>query len=234
MLFRSVALLALDGALLFLLSWAYHSPRVVDLRISPKTSMAVPAAQRLLNIGINSVLSLTFVMGLLVAFDEALIAPAHAGPWRTIAEVVAALMLYDFAYYGLHRAMHTRAGMLWVHGVHHRVHNPTAMESFYLHPIELFAGISLLMLCIGVVGPVSPVSFLVVFGLHSTLNIVVHSGLVTGWRTLRWLDDLMVKHHVHHRGDLNYNLASLTPLPDLAFGTARSDTHPRIAVRRKP
>ena len=43
--------------------------------------------------------------------------------------------------------MHTKKGMRWVHGRHHEVRNPTAMESFYLTPYELFAGLGLLCAC---------------------------------------------------------------------------------------
>src|SRR5207248_4016722 len=97
------------------------------------------------------------------------------GAARIAFEIVAILLVYDFAYYWMHRLMHHKKLMKYVHAVHHEVHNPTAMESFYLHPIELFAGLALLISCTWVVGPVSIYSFAVVFFVHSTLNITVHS-----------------------------------------------------------
>ncbi|MBT9560392.1 MAG: sterol desaturase family protein [Myxococcales bacterium] len=215
------AILAFDGALLFFLTWAYYSPRATAYRISPKTSMNVSALKRLLNIAMNSVLSLIIVFGLLSLMAKSMLHGRSDGVVRTVVDVFLILLVYDFAYYGLHRLMHLKSLMQYVHGVHHRVHNPTAMESFYLHPVELFAGIALLMTCTLIVGPVSNLSFLFVFAFHSTLNIVVHSGLTTGLWLLRPLDHLMVKHHIHHRGELDANLASLTPLPDIVFGTAR-------------
>src|SRR6476619_3137519 len=84
------------------------------------------------------------------------------GPLRIAYEILAIPLVYDFAYYWLHRAMHTKKGMRWVHGRHHEVHNPTAMASFYLTPAELFAGLGLLLACTWLLGPVSFYSFAVV------------------------------------------------------------------------
>ena len=38
-----------------------------------------------------------------------------------LGESLGALLLYDFLYYFMHRAMHTKAGMKIIHGVHHKV-----------------------------------------------------------------------------------------------------------------
>ncbi len=213
------AILAFDGVLLGFLAWAYHSPRFAQKRISQRPSMKVPAKERLTNIAVSSVLSLLMVFGFTY-----LIYPftfhTHPTPWwRIVVEVFAILLVYDFAYYWLHRAMHIKQLMPWVHGVHHRVLNPTAMESFYLHPIELFAGLALLMLCTWLVGPVHGYAFAAVFLLHSSLNIIVHSGLHSGKAVLLPLDHLTRKHHLHHMDNATKNYASLTPLPDILFGT---------------
>ncbi len=213
--------LLFDGVLLGLLAWAYHSPRFVAHRISPQPSMKVPKAERLRNIAVSSVLSLVFVFGLPYLMYQRAFHPGAASTGRIVFEIFAILLVYDFAYYWLHRAMHHKKVMRLVHGVHHRVHNPTAMESFYLHPIELFAGLALLMACTWLVGPVDVVAYTAVFFLHSSLNIIVHSGLISGFRLLAPLDDLTRKHHVHHMDNYDANYASLTPLPDLLFGTYR-------------
>src|SRR6185312_14228745 len=130
---------------------------------------------------------------------------------------LAILLVYDFAYYWLHRLMHTTRGMRWVHGRHHEVRNPTAMESFYLTPAELFAGLGLLLACTWLLGPVSIYSFAVVFFIHTTLNITVHSGLLSK-RLLLWpIDHLTHKHYTHHAGNYDNNFASLTPFWDMLF-----------------
>jgi sterol desaturase/sphingolipid hydroxylase (fatty acid hydroxylase superfamily) len=213
------AILVVDGAMLAFLAWAYHAPRFARYRISMMQSMKVPARERLTNIAVSSILSLLMVYGMTY-----LIYPFtfHTDPtpvWRIVGESLLILVVYDFAYYWLHRLMHHKRLMKYVHAVHHRVRNPTAMESFYLHPLELFAGLALLQFCTWLVGPVHGYAYAAVFFLHSTLNIVVHSGLASGHWLLKPIDHLTRKHTVHHKDDFDRNYASLTPFPDMLFGT---------------
>jgi len=213
------AILAFDGLLLAFLAWAYHARRFEPYRISLKQSMKVPGVKRLLQISVIAVLSLCAVFGMTFAIYRYTFHDGPVGPLRFGFGVLAILLVYDFAYYWLHRLMHTKKGMRWVHGRHHEVHNPTAMESFYLTPAELFAGLGLLLGCTWLVGPVSIYSFAVVFFIHSTLNITVHSGLVSR-RLILWPIDLLThKHYVHHAGRYDSNFASLTPFWDILFGT---------------
>jgi sterol desaturase/sphingolipid hydroxylase (fatty acid hydroxylase superfamily) len=213
------AILAFDGVLLGFLAWAYHSPRFADHRISMMDSMKIPAKERLVNIAVSSVLSLGIVFGLTYLIYPYTFHTDPTPAWKILLQIFAILLVYDFAYYFLHRAMHHKKLMRLVHAVHHRVRNPTAMESFYLHPVELFAGLALLMACTWLVGPVHGYAFAAVFFLHSSLNIVVHSGMISGSKWLGFIDHLTRKHHVHHMDDFAKNYASLTPLPDMLFGT---------------
>jgi sterol desaturase/sphingolipid hydroxylase (fatty acid hydroxylase superfamily) len=215
-----VAILMVDGALLTFLAYAYHARRFEPYRISMKASMKVPSAKRLLNIAYIAVLSLSAVFGMTRAVYKYAFHEHAVSAWRIAYEIVAILLVYDFAYYFLHRLFHTKKGMRWVHGRHHEVHNPTAMESFYLTPTELFAGLGLLLACTWLVGPVSIYSFAVVFFIHTTLNITVHSGLESKRWLLYPIDHLTRKHYVHHAGNYNNNYASLTPFWDLLFGTS--------------
>jgi sterol desaturase/sphingolipid hydroxylase (fatty acid hydroxylase superfamily) len=214
------AVLLVDGALLSLLAFAYHSKRFEAYRISLKESMKVPGPERLKNIAFIAVLSLVAVVGMTFAIYPYTFHGHAVSAWRVVFEILSILLVYDFAYYWLHRLMHTKKGMRWVHGRHHEVHNPTAMESFYLTPTELFAGLGLLLACTWAIGPVSIYSFAAVFFIHSTLNITVHSGLLSK-RMLLWpIDHLTHKHYTHHAGNYDNNFASLTPFWDLLFGTS--------------
>jgi sterol desaturase/sphingolipid hydroxylase (fatty acid hydroxylase superfamily) len=213
------AILLVDGVLLGFLAFAYHAKRFSGYRISLKESMKVPGPERFRNIAFIAVLSLLVVFGLAGAVYPYTFREQPGTVGRAAWEVLAILLLYDFAYYWLHRAMHTKKLMRWVHGKHHEAHNPTAMESFYLTPAELFAGLGLLYACTYVLGPVSIYSFSIVFFIHSTLNITVHSGLHSK-RLLLWpIDHLTHKHYVHHAGNYDHNFASLTPFWDMLFGT---------------
>ncbi len=215
-----IAIFAFDGALLTFLAWAYHSPRFEPYRISMKLSMKTPGLKRMLNIAYIAVLSVVTVFAMtFLLFRYRL----HSGPVsapRAVFEVLSILLVYDFAYYWLHRVMHTTRGMRWVHGRHHEVRNPTAMESFYLTPIEMFAGLGLLCGVTSLLGPVSMYSFVAVFFIHSTLNITVHSGLASASLLLWPVDRLTQKHYLHHAGSYDNNYASLTPFWDNLFGTS--------------
>ena len=217
--FIIVSILGFDGLLLAFLAYAYHARRFEPFRISMKESMKVPDRERIQNIAFISVLSLLAVFGMtFFIYPYAF----HQNPttwWRMLFEIFAILLVYDFAYYWLHRGMHHKKVMKYVHAVHHQVHNPTAMESFYLHPIELFAGLALLVACTWVLGPVHIYSFAVVFFIHSTLNITVHSGLTSKRWWLFPVDHLTKKHYIHHAGNYDNNYASLTPFWDMMFGT---------------
>jgi sterol desaturase/sphingolipid hydroxylase (fatty acid hydroxylase superfamily) len=213
------SILAFDGALLTYLAYAYHAKRYEPYRISMKLSMKTPGLKRLLNIAYIAALSLGAVFGMTFLVYRYAFRDGPTSVGRIVFEVLAILLVYDFAYYWMHRLMHTTSGMRWVHGRHHEVRNPTAMESFYLTPAELFAGLGLLLACTWAIGPVSMYAFAVVFFIHTTLNITVHSGLVSKNILLWPIDVLTQKHYVHHAGSYDNNFASLTPFWDILFGT---------------
>lgn len=168
----------------------------------------------------SSFISLATIVGVLYAFHDRLVTTHETPVWIAALQAVGILVIYDFVYYGLHRTMHIASLMRFVHGVHHRAKNPSALESFYLHPVELLAGLALLMFSTWVIGPVHIYAFAVAFFVYSTLNILIHSGIYFGNAMLWPVDALTRKHHVHHMKDHGKNYSSLTPLPDLIFRTA--------------
>jgi sterol desaturase/sphingolipid hydroxylase (fatty acid hydroxylase superfamily) len=107
-----------------------------------------------------------------------------------------------------------------VHGVHHRARNPSALESFYQHPIELLSGLSLMFFATWLIGPVHVYTFAATFFVYSTFNIIVHAGFQARLWIFAPFDFLIRKHHMHHAADPGKNYSSLTPLPDLLFGTS--------------
>jgi sterol desaturase/sphingolipid hydroxylase (fatty acid hydroxylase superfamily) len=210
----------IDALLIGLLVWAYHSPRFAHKRISGANSLRVPWSTRAQVMGAISTLSLLTVFATLYAFYGSVVHGGRVGAFTVAWQTIGVLLVYDFSYYFLHRLMHAKKLMRWVHGVHHRARNPSALESFYLHPLELMAGLGLFFASIWVMGPVHVHSFIVAFFIYSTMNILVHAGIVLGGAMLWPIDFLAKKHHVHHMDDFGKNYASLTPLPDLLFGTA--------------
>ncbi|MCC6526906.1 MAG: sterol desaturase family protein [Polyangiaceae bacterium] len=214
------AILAFDGLLLVGLVWAFHAPRFRSRRIEPDWVMKVPRGARIRNVVTSSLLSLVTVLGVIYVLYERLFSVGPTPLWQSALRVVGVFLVYDFAYYFLHRGMHHKKLMRFVHGVHHRARNPSALESFYLHPIELLAGLALLFGATWVVGPLHIHAFAVVFFVYTTLNILVHAGLRFRHWLLAPIDFLTRKHHVHHFDDFGKNYASLTPLPDLLFRSA--------------
>lgn len=209
-----------DAILLFFLAWAFHSERFGRYRIREIVKMKVTPRSRIQNMVVSSVLSLIVIYGATYALFDHLFTTAETPLWMMGLQTVGVLLVYDFAYYFLHRAMHIKKVMRFCHGVHHRARFPSALESFYLHPIELLAGIALLLVTTFALGPVHVYAFGAIFFVYSTLNILVHMGLRFPSRLMAPINELARKHHVHHMDDFGKNYSSLTPLPDKLFGTS--------------
>lgn len=213
------ATLAFDFALLGVLVWAFHSSRLSAYRIPGHQPMKVPAAQRIRTMMGIGTLSFAITVGAIWSLTGVLLDTAAAPAWRIALEGLAILAVYDFAYYFMHRGFHHPKVMRFIHGVHHRVRHPTALESLYMHPFELLGGLGLLLASAWLVGPVHPYAFAAAFFVYSTLNILIHSGMDFPVRLLAPINFLTRKHQVHHATNFRRNYASLTPLPDFVFRT---------------
>src|SRR5437763_7975333 len=94
-----VSILAIDGALLTFLAFAYHAKRFEAYRISLKESMKVPGAERLKNIAFIAVLSLAAVIGMTGAIYRFTFHDHAVSAARIVFQILAILLVYDFAYY---------------------------------------------------------------------------------------------------------------------------------------
>jgi sterol desaturase/sphingolipid hydroxylase (fatty acid hydroxylase superfamily) len=190
-----------------------------SMRYRPEQESPIPIPLRVFNTNMNNLLALV-VWGVYFHYwgDSTMYDNARPGFFTMCWEVFAVLVVYDFFYWGFHRVMHYPKLMPYCHGVHHRVRSPTADQSTYLHPLETVGGLACLIFAIRLLGPISKFSFLVLFGIHSTVNIIVHSNLQIPHGTF-WLFNFWVqKHDVHHFKMVN-NYASIFPFADLLFGT---------------
>ncbi|PRQ04068.1 Fatty acid hydroxylase superfamily protein [Enhygromyxa salina] len=169
----------------------------------------------------NTLLSGALVVGLSYLASPWLFHAEETTALELVADVVVTLGAYDLLYYCLHRFLfHEWQLLRSVHVLHHTVKYPTAIESLYVHPVENSLGVILLMVCLALVGPVSLPAFAVILLVYSWLNIVIHSGLDFRSRWLRPVAYMVRKHARHHRSMRGGNYASITPLPDILFGTA--------------
>ncbi len=167
---------------------------------------------------VNSLFSTALVFGFTQLLADRLFSAAPVPVWRGALQALAILALYDLLYYFLHRYLfHGWSVLRPVHAVHHRVRYPTTIDSLFLHPLEGFLGLGLLVLCTWIVGPVHVYAFGACFFVYSWLNIIVHGGVAL---PVPYLGLVARKHAVHHVDMRAGNYASLSPLPDLLFGTA--------------
>lgn len=212
-----IATFAFDALLIAFLGWAFYNDGFKPRRISHRKGIAVKTSNRIKTSVTIGTLSTATIFGITYGLYDYMIAESNMAWYQIVGQSLLVLVVYDFAYYWLHRVMHHPKLLKAVHGVHHRARNPSAFESFYQHPVELFGGLFLYFGSILALGPVHPYAFVFTFFLFSTMNIVLHAGMT--FPALGPLNYLIKKHQVHHEVDGFKNYASLTPLPDFVFRT---------------
>lgn len=214
--------LALSGVVMFALHSLFASASTDAVKIYPKRPRRLPLGRFLSNMVPNTIFSGALAVVVTLGLRTWLVdeSNASATPFDVFADVVGALLLYDFLYYFMHRfVFHEWKAMRSVHTVHHTNKFPTAFESLYMHPLENFMGLGLLLVCTAIIGPVSVPAFGLIFGVYSLLNLVIHSGLDFNRPGLRFFGLMARKHARHHASMRAGNYASITPLPDLLFDT---------------
>jgi sterol desaturase/sphingolipid hydroxylase (fatty acid hydroxylase superfamily) len=170
----------------------------------------------IVNGAISSALFFAITIGL---YDHLFFAHPTSIGWE-IAKGVGIIVLYDFLYYGMHRFLFHETKLLRrVHSVHHQGQYPTALDALFLHPVETILGVGLILSCTWVFGPIHAYTFAVIFFFYTHLNILIHCGLDFRIFPLNVLGFLARKHDRHHDNMRAGNYASITPLPDLIFGT---------------
>jgi sterol desaturase/sphingolipid hydroxylase (fatty acid hydroxylase superfamily) len=144
--------------------------------------------------------------------------------WRILRDVVAILMLYDLVYYLTHRfVFHDGGPLLWMHGVHHRQHDPCRMDSSYIHPLEVAIGLALyagtMLLLSFVTGPFHVATVVVTWVAFTEINLHNHDRWENDRFPFRYLGYSAKLHHHHHVRFTGGNFATISPLYDWMFGT---------------
>ncbi|MFW6052110.1 MAG: sterol desaturase family protein [Myxococcota bacterium] len=215
-----MAIMGLSGLTMAALAIGYRTPAGERWRVRPDQGRRLGGKGYVVRTALNAPLSFGLVLLFVAVFYDGLFYEAAPAWWRFALEAVAVLVVYDFLYYFLHRyPFHQWKMLKRVHAVHHRAKQPTAVDSLFLHPVENFLGLALLTFCTWLVGPVHLYSFAAAFLVYSQANVIVHGGLDFP-RPLRFLGFMAKKHDRHHQSMRAGNYASITPLPDILFGTA--------------
>lgn len=217
-----ITLLAMtaSGLLMLLLERAYHRPpaSLQLLATAPVRPVEEREMRRLF--AINGALSGLLLLGVPVLAFPFLFREGVVTPWRVLIEACGVLLAYDLLYYAMHRTLHHKRIMRFVHRVHHLVRAPSARQSMYVHPVEFCAGILLLFLCVRLVGPVHVYAYALALVPFQLVNVIIHAGVSFRSGPLRLLNGWARGHHGHHGVDVNRNFGQFTPLWDLLFGTA--------------
>jgi sterol desaturase/sphingolipid hydroxylase (fatty acid hydroxylase superfamily) len=218
------AAIAASGVLLLGMTLLFHAPygKAHRIREGKHGSSSVKDFRR--NTVITSLLSLSTVALLTWLSYPWLFELGPVNPLRIALECLGVLMLYDFLYYFMHRfPFHEWKRLKKVHAVHHRVRNPSAVDSLYLHPVEALAGLILLWIATALVGlvfgPVSATAFGVAFIVYSTMNVLVHAGIDYKVWPLAFFSETARRHDKHHAHMAAGNYANLFPFWDRLFGT---------------
>ncbi|MCB9730074.1 MAG: sterol desaturase family protein [Deltaproteobacteria bacterium] len=169
---------------------------------------------------INSVVSMSMVFGLAWLAHDQLFTTEPRSALRIVFEAVAILAVYDLLYYLYHRfVLHEWAPGRRIHAVHHRIRTPYAPDSVYVHPLETFGGVALLLLSTWLVGPVHVYAFGLCFLVYSVLNLFIHSAFHLPFAPFRTLTAMVDHHDIHHTSMRGGYYASITPLYDWLLRT---------------
>ena len=214
-----IVVFATAAILEFALTYLYFSQASDSYKIYPAKPRKFERVVRI--VAPNSIVSGAAVTAMAI-FGGRYFLDFGEASWREATlDILLVLGLYDLLYYLLHRfVFHESALLRQVHVLHHTVKHPTAIESLYVHPAENLLGLLTLFISLVVVGPISLPAFAVTLAVYSWLNVVIHSGLDFEHPLLRPVARMVRNHAQHHSSMKAGNYASITPLPDILFGTA--------------
>ncbi|MFT6397749.1 MAG: sterol desaturase/sphingolipid hydroxylase (fatty acid hydroxylase superfamily) [Bradymonadia bacterium] len=214
--------LAVSGVFMAGMSWLGHTAFMAKHRRREDKQHPVTEREHKISSVLNSMASIGVLFASVFFLHDKLLYPGVRTVSRLFWEPLAVLVLYDFGYYVLHRfVFHQWKLGRRIHAVHHKIRTPYAKDSLYIHPVETLLGVGLLMACTLIVGPISVYSFGASFFVYSVLNILIHSAFDIPIFPFRWLSALSRNHDTHHHSMKGGYYASISPLWDLVFGTAR-------------
>ncbi|MBW2380185.1 MAG: sterol desaturase family protein [Deltaproteobacteria bacterium] len=180
------------GLAIALLLYAYRSTAAQQYLISDDPHRSTGDRELYWRVALNTTVSITLIFAVMYGLGTYLYYDHAAPAWRYLLEAATVILIYDFGYYFVHRyPFHEWKILRGVHSVHHASRNPRVIDSLLLHPVETILGLGLFFGSVALVG-----------GVH-----------------IKTLGVLAAKHDRHHHSMLSGNYASITPLPDIIFGT---------------
>lgn len=208
------------GLAIALLLYAYRSKRAQEFLISDDPHRSATDRELSWRVVLNSTVSIALIFGVMFGLGDYLYYDHAIPAWRFVLEAVTVILIYDFGYYFMHRYLfHEWKILRGVHSVHHAARNPRVIDSLLLHPVETFMGLSLFFGSVALVGGVHLYTLGALFVTYTAFNILNHAGVDIPRFPVKTLGILAAKHDRHHHSMISGNYASITPLPDIIFGT---------------
>ncbi|MGD8317069.1 MAG: sterol desaturase family protein [Myxococcales bacterium] len=215
-----VASYASAGLAIAILEYAYRARRAQAYLISDDPHRSKTDRELYWRVALNSAVSITLIFSMMFGLSDYLYYDHPIPAWRYLLEAVTVILIYDFAYYFMHRyPFHEWKILRGVHSVHHAARNPRVIDSLLLHPVETILGLGLFFGSVALVGGVHIYTLGVLFTTYTAFNILNHAGVDVPHFPLKTLGLLAAKHDRHHHSMRSGNYASITPLPDIIFGT---------------
>lgn len=193
-----------------------------------RVALPAPPLDRLeICITISTVIgnTVTTIVGLLLWRAGIINFRTDAGIWAWL-DILALLLIMDFAMYVLHRIAHHPWLFPILHKLHHFYDKPRPLTLFMLNPAEnlAFGALWLVVICIYPASWFGMSVYLVLNVLFGTLGHLGVEPLPAWWsRTpiLRYIAGSTF--HARHHQDLNSNFGFYTLIWDRLFGTLRKD-----------
>jgi len=208
------------GLAIALLLYAYRSTKAQQYLISDDPHRSTSDRELYWRVALNTTVSITLIFSVMYGLGAYLHYDHSAPVWRYLLEAATVILIYDFAYYFVHRyPFHEWKILRGVHSVHHASRNPRVIDSLLLHPVETILGLGLFFGSVALVGGVHIYTLGLLFTTYTAFNILNHAGVDIPRFPFKTLGVLAAKHDRHHHSMLSGNYASITPLPDIIFGT---------------
>jgi sterol desaturase/sphingolipid hydroxylase (fatty acid hydroxylase superfamily) len=208
------------GLAIALLVYAYRSTAAQQYLISDDPHRSTSDRELYWRVALNATVSITLIFSVMYGLGDYLYYDHAAPAWRYLLEAATVILIYDFAYYFVHRyPFHEWKILRGVHSVHHASRNPRVIDSLLLHPVETILGLGLFFGSVALVGGVHIYTLGLLFTTYTAFNILNHAGVDIPRFPFKTLGVLAAKHDRHHHSMLSGNYASITPLPDIIFGT---------------
>lgn len=193
--------------------------KMPERRIREPRPNRVTLKTKIINVTGNMGIALVLIFGSLYLLGDYMISEEPVAWYWVIVQAIGALLVYDFMYYFFHRWMHHPKAMKYCHGTHHYIRHPTAFESVYVHPLEGIGGVTLLIIGVMIVGPISVASFVLALFIYNSCNILVHANITWNSKFMFLANYWAKRHDIHHGVHLNRNYSSIFPFWDKMFGT---------------